>query len=102
MGSPLHLAIGKGIRMATITDAELGQEIATNGVLQSITLTTPPSQYSDDYFCLTDGDLVLFNMHIGTSAVSSGSPLLANGAISFASLTVKSKGVGSVFDYELA
>jgi IPT/TIG domain len=89
--------------MPTITDAEIGTEVATDGVLQSIAMTTPPSQYDlYDYLCLTDGERVLINMHISTSAIGTGSFLLSDGTIDFASLTVKDCPVGSVFDYELA
>lgn len=89
--------------MATITDAEVGTEVATDGVLDKLVLTTVPTAYSDDYFCLTDGDggVALFNMHVQTSHVSAGSILMNNGAVAFKSLFVKSVPVGSVFDYEL-
>ena len=87
--------------MATITDAEVGQEVATNCILSKIVLTAVPTSYSDDYFCLTDGDRVLYNIHIGTSPVSAGSVLMDNETILFESLTVKSIPVGCTLDYEL-
>jgi hypothetical protein len=89
--------------MPTITEAEVGTEIATDGVLGSLIMTAPPSMYDlSDYLTLVDGDRVLINMHISTSAIGTGSNLLSDGAISFTSLTVKDCPVGATFDYELA
>jgi hypothetical protein len=87
--------------MPNITDAEVGQEIAKDGVLGSLTMTTPPTGYDNDYFCLADGEQALVNMHISTSAVSAGSSLLSGGMIPFKSLIVKSVPKGSVFEYAL-
>jgi hypothetical protein len=88
--------------MVTITEADVGTELSTNGVIDSIVMTAPPNQHVSDYFSLTDGDRALFHMHISTSPVSSGSNLLSGGTISFESLVLKSIPPGCVFEIEFA
>ncbi len=95
------LEIGKGFKMPEITEADVGTEIATDGVLGSLTMVTAPTEYDDDYFCLVDGDHTLYNVHISTSALSAGSPLISDDMIPFKSLVVKSIPKGSTFDYTL-
>lgn len=89
--------------MGTITDQDIGKELDTDGYLGKLVLTTVPTEYGQDYLCLTDGDggPALFNMHVQSSPVSAGSVLMDNGSIPFKSLFVKSAPVGGVFDYEL-
>ena len=88
--------------MATtsISDAELGQEIAVDGILSGITLTAVPTTYGSDYFCLSDGERTLFNIHIQTSPVAAGSVLMANNTVLFHSLVVTSIPTGATFDLE--
>jgi hypothetical protein len=88
--------------MVTITDAELGLEVAVDGVLAGIVMVTAPSQYDNDTFCLMDGDVTLFNIHVSTSAIAPGSILLADGIIDFNSLVVKSIPLGCSFDLTMA
>jgi hypothetical protein len=87
--------------MTTLTAAEVGTEIATDGVIDSIVMTKAPTDYGQDYFCLTDDERVLFNMHVQTSPISTGSNLISGGSISFAKLVLKSLPIGSEFEIEL-
>jgi hypothetical protein len=77
--------------MVTVTDADVGQEAATEGVLEGIVMLTAPTQYDNDYFCLMDGDVILFNIHVATS-----------GTISYQKLTLKSIPKGSSFELTMA
>lgn len=86
--------------MPTITDANIGNEIATNSILKSIVMTSPPVRYDDDYLCLVSGERVVFNLHIATSAVSSGSNLV-EGAFPFENLVLKNIPKGCTFDLEI-
>jgi hypothetical protein len=88
--------------MVTVTDADVGQEAATEGVLEGIVMLTAPTQYDNDYFCLMDGDVILFNIHVATSAIGPGSVLLADGTISYQKLTLKSIPKGSSFELTMA
>lgn len=85
--------------MPTITDAENGQEVATDSILNKITLTTVPTQYGADYFSLSADGVTIFNMHIQTSPVSEGSVLMENMEIQFKSL-VADVPPGCVVDLE--
>lgn len=87
--------------MPTITDAEVGQEVATDGILGSLKMTKAPTSYDDDYFCLMDGETTIYNIHVSTTPISEGSNLIGNGTIAFKSLIVKSMPAGATFDYEL-
>lgn len=89
--------------MGSITDAEVGQEVATDGILGKLVLSAVPTEYGNDYFCLTDGDggPTLFNMHVQSSPVSAGSVLIDKGTVAFKSLFVKSIPPGCALDYEL-
>jgi hypothetical protein len=89
----------------TVTEAELGQVIATDAMLTGITIETVPTEYRG-YFTLVDEDLgneiQLYNIEPSTSHVSVGTVLMAGGSIPFKNLTLKSIPVGSSFqlDYE--
>jgi hypothetical protein len=86
--------------MPTITEAEVGTIIATDGILARVTMITSPTSYDDDYFSLTDGTSVLFNIHLTTSHIGAGSDLLSNGLVLFKELTVKSIPKGATFEIE--
>lgn len=88
--------------MTTITDAEVGEVIATNALLDSIVLVTTPTKFEDDYFCLSDGEKVLYNIHVSTSAVSVGSDLMSGATIYFENLIVKSVPAGASFEVTTA
>jgi hypothetical protein len=89
--------------MPTVTDADLGKEVLTEGVLGSIQMTVSPPGYDlhNDYLRFTDGDRVLLNVPITTSALSAGSFILSDIAIPFATLTLASIPAGSSFDIGL-
>lgn len=77
--------------MATllVTDANRGQEIATNGVLISATLKRVPTDFNHgDYLSISNSIKVGLHMHIATSYVSVDS-ILFTGNISFDSLVVE-------------
>jgi hypothetical protein len=85
----------------TITDADRGNEVATNQALVSVTLKKIPPQYDlGDYLAFADGDRVVFNMHIFTSPVSVDSNLFS-GAASFESFVVKAIPTGCEVELEL-
>jgi IPT/TIG domain len=86
----------------TVTDADVGNTIESDGVLTDIKLLTVPTIYTNDYFCLTDKDTgrAMFNMHIASSNVSAGSVLLANGRGIFKELVLTSIPPGSSFEIE--
>jgi hypothetical protein len=92
----------KPLGSSTITEAEVGQVIATNGVLEEIVMVTSPTGYGYDYFCLSDDDHVIYNLHVATSHFGAGSVLLANGKIPFTNLILKSIPVGCSFDITTA
>jgi hypothetical protein len=89
----------------TVTEAELGQVIATDSVLTDVVIVTVPTDYGS-YLTLVDDSLgqekVILNVNISISHVSIGSDLLSNGSVYFENLTLKSIPVGSSFqiDYE--
>lgn len=86
--------------MGTLTEAEVGTVLGTDGILAKIVMTAPPTGYDDGYFCLADGEKVLFNVHVSTTHISVGSELLSNGLILFKELTLKSIPKGCTFDIE--
>jgi hypothetical protein len=85
----------------TITDANLGEEVATNGVITKAVLKKVPTVYSNDYLCLADGEVTIFNMHVHTSPVSVDS-VIFSGIGSFESLMVKSIPAGCEIEVETA
>jgi len=85
----------------TITDADRGQEVATNGVAVSAILKKAPTQYDSEYLTLADGERVAFNMHISTSSVSVGTNIFS-GCESFTSLIVKNIPTGCEVDLDIA
>jgi hypothetical protein len=88
----------------TVTDAEVGTVLESDGVLTSVKMLAPPTNYSQDYFNLTDAgrEKSLFNMHISTSFVSTDSFLMSGGRILFKELFLASMPVGSSFELETA
>ena len=102
--------------MATmaVDETTRDQIVASDGILTGIVMTSPPSKYEPDSFCLVDrilqppevegGDPTLlnevpvFNLHISSSAVSSGSVLMSGGTLAFSNLAVKSIPEGCSFD----
>jgi hypothetical protein len=83
-----------------ISDVDRGNEVATNQVLVNAILKMPPSQYDYDSLCLADGERVVFNLHIATSASGVDSNLFS-GAASFESLVVKNIPTGCEIELEL-
>jgi hypothetical protein len=86
--------------MGTITDADLGQTVVSDGILKSVTMTAPPTAFSDDYFCLADDERIIYNVHISTTAFSTGS-VLASGFYPFKNLIVRNIPKGCTFEYDL-
>jgi hypothetical protein len=84
----------------TVTDADRGNEIATNQAVVSVKMTVAPPQYEQDYLSLADGERVVFNMHVSTSAVSADS-ILFSGIGSFESLVVKEIPTGCQIEIEV-
>jgi hypothetical protein len=84
----------------TVTEAEIGQVIATNSMVHEITLVTVPTDYRS-YFTLTDTsqgvEREVFNIDPSTSHVGAGSVLLADGSVYFENLTVKNVPAGTSF-----
>jgi hypothetical protein len=93
--------------MATIsiTEAELGTVIATDGLVNKITVKELDSSHAGyrQYFTLTDAgpgyERTIFNIDPSTSAVGADDVLLAD-MIAFQNLTVKSIPAGSTFEVE--
>jgi hypothetical protein len=84
----------------TINEANIGAVVLTNGTLNSIQMLAIPSSYAnDDYLCLIDGDLVIFNMHITTSPYGVNS-FLCGGNMPYKNLTVKNVPSGSTFQLD--
>jgi hypothetical protein len=87
----------------TVTEAELGQVIAMDAMLNEIIMETAPTEYRS-YFTLVDEDqgfeLSIFNIDPTTSHVGAGTILMSGGAISFKNLTLKSIPAGSSFQID--
>jgi hypothetical protein len=84
--------------MPTITDAEVGQEIATDGILGEMVMVTGPSGYDDSYFTMADSEQIFYNVQLSTFHFGPGSVLLSNETIPFKSLVCKSMPKGCSFD----
>ena len=82
----------------TITKADEGTSIATNGTLQSIIFTNPPA-IPGDWFTLVDNstgfDVQLYNMQTSSMPFPLGMNLIGGTGIPFTNLTVQSISVGS-------
>jgi hypothetical protein len=87
----------------TVTEAELGQVIATDALLNGIAIETVPTGYRD-YFTLVDEEMgyeiQLFNIDPSTSGVGAGTVLMSDGAIYFKNLTLKNIPAGSSFQID--
>jgi hypothetical protein len=85
----------------TVTEADRGTEIQTNGILGKVTLTAVPTSYDpSEHFCLVaDGD-VKFNQNISTSYKSAGSILMQDENIQFTSLVLQDIPAGASFDLD--
>jgi hypothetical protein len=85
----------------TVTEAELGQSVAKDQVLKGLTLKIPPSAAGyGNYFTLTDGEMVLYNIDPSTSHISSDS-VLFSGGYGFGDLILKNIPVGSTFELDV-
>jgi hypothetical protein len=84
----------------TVSDADRGQEVATNKAIVSVVLKKAPLGYDPDYLAFADGNRVAFNMHISSTPVSVDSNLFS-GAASFESLVVKEIPTGCEVELEL-
>jgi hypothetical protein len=87
----------------TVTEAELGQSLATDQVLKSLTLKTPPSAAGyGDYFTLVDASVgqVLYNFNPSISSVGTDSVLFSGGH-GFGDLTLQSIPAGSTFELDI-
>jgi hypothetical protein len=98
----------------TVDETSIGQILATDGALKSITLKTVPTQYGRDYFSLVNqyigkdannNDVVLqenslYTFHVSSSPVSPGSVLMTNGRSLFSNLVLKDIPPGCSFDIE--
>jgi hypothetical protein len=98
----------------TVDETQVGQMVATDGMLISVTLKSVPTQYGNDYLSLTDNyyvkdeqdndilaqELGLYHLHISTAPVSADSILFTNGKYRFANLVLKSIPPGCTIDIE--
>lgn len=84
----------------TVTEADVGNVLATAGVLSSIKMLTAPTSYTDDYFSLSDPiqNRALFNLHISTAYVSDNSVLMSGGEALFNELVLSAIPAGSSFE----
>src|SRR5262245_7518086 len=87
----------------TITDTDLGQTVATNGILNNIKMVAAPHEYRS-YLTLVDTyfgfENEIFNVDPTTSGVSADSFLMSDGGMPFGSLIVKNIPKGSSFEIE--
>jgi len=98
----------------TVDETMVGQILASDEMLISVTLKTAPTQYGNDYLSLTDNyyvkdeqnndvlaqELGLYHLHVCTTPVGPDSVLFSKGKYRFANLVVKSIPPGCTLEVE--
>jgi hypothetical protein len=87
----------------TVTEADIGTVIATNSMLNKITLVDGSSEYRS-YFTLIDAiegyEKTIFNIDPSTSHVGPGTNLMDGGSVYFENLTLKNIPAGGSYELE--
>ena len=90
----------------TVTDAEVGTELATDGVLTGIKIVTLAGPYKSYFTIVSQNDdgveHVLWNFDPSTTPVSAGDTILEKDSMLFKKLIVKNMPAGSTYELTTA